>query len=51
MHIKKPNHIPTVGCTAMSESEMKRILKWLDPKKHPLLIQAPESEIKRLLPF
>ncbi|MEA3418302.1 MAG: L,D-transpeptidase family protein [Campylobacterota bacterium] len=51
MHIKKPNHIPTVGCTAMSESEMKSILRWLDPKRHPLLIQAPESEMKRLLPF
>ncbi|SFV64213.1 Gll0911 protein [hydrothermal vent metagenome] len=51
MHIKKPNKIPTVGCTAMSQSEIKEILKWLDPSKHPLLIQAPEDEIKRLLPF
>lgn len=51
MHIKKPNQIPTVGCTAMSESEMKSVLKWLDPKKHPLLIQAPKSEMQKLLPF
>ncbi len=51
MHIKKPNHIPTVGCTAMSESEMKSVLKWLDPGKHPLLIQAPVSEMKKLLPW
>ncbi len=51
IHIKKPDHIPTVGCTAMSESEIKSILKWLDPKKHPLLIQAPKSEISKLLPF
>ena len=51
MHIKKPNHIPTVGCTAMSEEEIKQVLKWLDPKKHPLLIQAPKSEMKGLLPF
>jgi len=51
MHIKKPNHIPTVGCTAMSEDEMKMLLKWLDPKKHPLLIQAPRSEMAKLLPF
>jgi len=51
MHIKKPNRIPTVGCTAMSESEMKSLLKWLDPKKHPLLIQAPKNEISKLLPF
>ena len=51
MHIKKPNKIPTVGCTAMSQKEIKEILKWLDPAKHPLLIQAPASEIRRLLPF
>ena len=51
MHIKKPNHIPTVGCTAMSESEMKSVLKWLDPRKRPLLIQAPRSEMPKLLPF
>jgi D-alanyl-D-alanine dipeptidase len=51
MHIKKPNHIPTVGCTAMSEGEIKSVLKWLDPQKHPLLIQAPQSEMPKLLPF
>ena len=51
MHIKKPNRIPTVGCTAMSETEMKSLLKWLDPKKHPLLIQAPKSVMPKLLPF
>jgi len=50
IHIKKPNHIPTVGCTAMSEGEIKQILRWLDPHKHPILIQAPKSEIERLLP-
>jgi D-alanyl-D-alanine dipeptidase len=51
VHIKKPNKIPTVGCTAMSETEIKELLKWLDPQKHPLLIQAPRSEITALLPF
>ena len=51
MHIKKPNRIPTVGCTAMSETEIKSVLKWLDAAKHPLLIQAPSSEMPKLLPF
>ena len=51
MHIKKPKHIPTVGCTAMSEDEIKHLLKWLDPDKHPLLIQAPKSEMPKLLPL
>ncbi len=51
MHIKKPNRIPTVGCTAMTEAEMKSVLKWLDPKRHPLLIQAPKSEMSKLFPY
>jgi len=48
IHIKK---VPTAGCTAIREDEIKSILKWLDPKKNPLLIQAPKSEIEELLPF
>jgi len=48
LHIKKKNGKPTVGCTAMSKSEIMTILRWLDPQKKPLLIQAPKSTIKRL---
>jgi len=49
IHIKD---IPTMGCTAMLENEMVEILRWLNPASDPLLIQAPKSEIKRLLaPF
>ena len=46
MHIKE---IPTTGCTAMSESQMKEIIQWLDPKAKPLLLQAPKSEAKKLM--
>jgi len=48
IHIK---NIPTAGCTVMKEYQIKEILKWLDKKKNPLLIQAPKSVIKSLLPF
>lgn len=48
LHIKKPSGKPTVGCTAMSKSEIKTLLRWLDPKKKPLLVQAPQSEIGKL---
>ena len=50
MHIRKPNGSATVGCTAMSRSNLIQVLKWLDKRKYPLLIQAPRSEIKKLLP-
>jgi len=51
IHIQKKSGKPTVGCTAMKQPEILSILKWLDPKKQPLLVQAPEKEISGLLPF
>ncbi len=35
----------TLGCTATSEENVKRILKWLDPKKNPVIIQTPINEL------
>jgi len=48
LHIKKPSGKPTVGCTAMGKSEIITVLKWLDPKKKPLLVQAPKGVVERL---
>jgi len=48
IHIKNPSGKPTVGCTAMSKSEIKSILKWLDPNKKPVLVQAPKSVMSGL---
>lgn len=31
----------TLGCTATSETNVIRILKWLDPDKKPVIIQTP----------
>ncbi len=50
LHIRKPDVAPTVGCTAMDEKELVRIMHWLDPDRHPLLIQAPREAIAPLLP-
>lgn len=33
----------TSGCTAMAEPDMLRVLRWLDPAKHPLLAQWPRG--------
>jgi D-alanyl-D-alanine dipeptidase len=45
MHIK---NVPTAGCTVMSESEMKKIIKWLNVNKNPLLVQGTEEVVKEL---
>ena len=38
----------TAGCTALEETSLTELLRWLDPKKRPLLVQLPESEYARL---
>jgi D-alanyl-D-alanine dipeptidase len=48
LHIKQK---PTAGCTVMKENEIIEIIRWLDAKKHPLLIQMPEKTLKTLHPF
>jgi D-alanyl-D-alanine dipeptidase len=50
MHIAKSSGASTVGCTAMKKRDLISVLKWLDKSKNPILIQAPQSQINRLLP-
>ena len=45
IHIKS---VPTAGCTVMTENEIKEVLRWLDPKAHPLLIQGTQEVVKSL---
>jgi D-alanyl-D-alanine dipeptidase len=46
IHIK---NIPTAGCTVMSESELKEIIKWLDAESEPLLVQGTEDVVNDLM--
>jgi D-alanyl-D-alanine dipeptidase len=46
LHIKT---VSTAGCTVMSEAEMKELIKWLDDKSNPLLIQGTKGIINNLL--
>ena len=39
LHIWKAPGKPTIGCTAMDAADMETITKWLDEKKHPVLVQ------------
>lgn len=44
IHLNHPDHRPTSGCTAMEEAPLKEILGWLDPRKHPQILQIPLSD-------
>jgi len=39
LHIWQGKNIPTSGCTAMSESDLRKVLTWLDPASDPRLVQ------------
>jgi L,D-peptidoglycan transpeptidase YkuD (ErfK/YbiS/YcfS/YnhG family) len=43
LHVWSDPPSPTVGCTAMSEETMVDLIGWLDPKKHPVLVQLPSE--------
>ena len=38
----------TAGCTAMEEANLTELLRWLDRRRRPLLVQLPEAEYARL---
>ena len=48
LHIWAGPGVGTAGCTALEEGQLGRLLRWLDPRGRPLLLQMPEGEYARL---
>jgi D-alanyl-D-alanine dipeptidase len=48
MHIWRGPGQPTVGCTAMPQSDLESLIAWLDPAHKPVLVQLPIAEYKHL---
>lgn len=48
MHIWSGNTEPTAGCTAMKESDILKLIGFLDKTKNPILVQVPQSEYNKL---
>ena len=48
LHVWKNPATPTSGCTAMSEHELRRVIRWLDPALAPLLVQLPRPVYEQL---
>jgi L,D-peptidoglycan transpeptidase YkuD (ErfK/YbiS/YcfS/YnhG family) len=44
IHIWGNDHEGTLGCTAMKEDDMLRILHWIKSSANPLLVQLPKTE-------
>lgn len=48
LHIWRGPTRPTVGCTALDETKLLDLIRWLDPAAHPKLVQLPRAEYERL---
>lgn len=52
LHIWKKKGRGTAGCTAMARFDLETVVAWLDPKRHPVLVQLPKGELlKRRIPW
>jgi D-alanyl-D-alanine dipeptidase len=48
LHIWRAAGSPTSGCTAMPAGDLETVVRWLDPARHPVLVQLPAAEYARL---
>jgi len=48
MHIWKNDHEGTDGCTAMKETNILRVLHWINVKNIPMLIQLQKTEYDKI---
>jgi D-alanyl-D-alanine dipeptidase len=48
LHIWAGPRSVTAGCTAMELDALRELMRWLDPARHPTLVQLPQSALERL---
>lgn len=48
LHVWRNSASPTVGCTAMPEADLVRLLRWLDPRCDPILVQVPAADYEQV---
>jgi L,D-peptidoglycan transpeptidase YkuD (ErfK/YbiS/YcfS/YnhG family) len=48
LHIWRAAGSPTSGCTAMPAGDLETVVRWLDPARHPVVVQLPAAEYARL---
>ncbi|HEX9937115.1 MAG TPA: L,D-transpeptidase family protein [Longimicrobium sp.] len=48
LHIWRGPGVATVGCTAMEAADLEALLRWLDPRARPVLVQATRAAYEPL---
>ena len=47
LHVWRDPRSTTSGCTAMAEDDLLTLMRWLDPKQSPRLVQLPRDEYEQ----
>ena len=47
MHIERQKGAPTAGCVAMSEDNIKRLIKWIKPNQNPMIVMIKRRRCPR----
>jgi len=48
IHVRRGENMPTLGCVALSESDILEVLEWLDPAAKPLVVMGTRDSIVSL---
>ena len=51
LHIEKSKNSPTSGCTSMSEKNLLTLIKWLDKKENPIIIQTTQKNCHKRVKY
>jgi uncharacterized protein YijF (DUF1287 family)/L,D-peptidoglycan transpeptidase YkuD (ErfK/YbiS/YcfS/YnhG family) len=50
LHVWETPGLPSPGCTMMPFADMRRLLTWLHPSAHPVLVQLPSAILAKAAP-
>ncbi|HEV2839823.1 MAG TPA: L,D-transpeptidase family protein [Chthoniobacterales bacterium] len=48
LHVWQSPSTATAGCTAMRERDLVALIRWLDPARHPVLVQMPRAAYRSI---
>ena len=46
IHVERKPGAPTAGCIAISEEDIKRLIRWIDPERSPSIIMGQQGEVE-----
>jgi L,D-peptidoglycan transpeptidase YkuD (ErfK/YbiS/YcfS/YnhG family) len=47
-HVRRAEHYRTAGCTTMEQDNLLRLIKWLRPGSHAMMVELTKADYQRL---